>query len=147
MSEDLKAARKAHAIPDFEPRQGHLFKWPKGQLITSLVPSFDALDVQLKTGRHVQGRVVGRAQTNCCLMVMFDREIAATTMGDTIRTGSMPARDGDMPGLDMGKRVSRAAPCIPAASRPHLSCVSAASRLYFASISPGVRARQRARAE
>ena len=139
LAQDLKAARKAQDIHGFEPRQGHLLKWPKGQLITSLVPSFDAPDVQLKTGEQLQGRVVGRVQTNCCLMVTFDREIAAAT--DTVKTGVLPARDGAMPGLDKGKKVSRAPPL-------HIhGCILHASRMHLSSISPGVRARQRASAE
>ena len=120
LAQDLLAARKAQDIHDFEPRQGHLLKWPKGQLITSLVPSFDVPDVQLKTGEQLQGRVVGRVQTNCCLMVTFDREIAAAT--DTVKTGVLPARDGAMPGLDKGKKVG------PTYSL-HLGCISHASRL------------------
>ena len=39
MAEDLLEARKAHDIPAFEPRQGHLFKWSKSQLLTSLAHS------------------------------------------------------------------------------------------------------------
>ena len=35
----MLAARKAHGINDFEPRQGHLFKWSKSQLLTSLAHS------------------------------------------------------------------------------------------------------------
>ena len=124
LAQDLKAARKAQDIHDFEPRQGHLLKWPKGQLITSLVPSFDAPDVQLKTGEQLQGRVVGRVQTNCCLMVTFDREIAAAT--DTVKTGVLPARDGAMPGLDKGKKVGRAPP-----APLHIHCISHVSRMYL----------------
>jgi hypothetical protein len=138
LAQDLLAARKAQHINDFEPRQGHLLKWPKGQLITSLVPSFDAPDVQLKTGEPLQGRVVGRVQTNCCLMVTFDREIAAAT--DTVKTGMLPLRDGAMPGLDKGKKVGAPPPL-------HIHCISAASHMDLASISPGVRAPRRAYAE
>ena len=134
LAQDLLAARKAQDIHDFEPRQGHLLKWPKGQLITSIVPSFDVPDVQLKTGEQLQGRVVGRVQTNCCLMVTFDREIAAAT--DTVKAGVLPARDGAMPGLDKGKKVG------PTYSL-HLGCISHASRLDL----PGVRACQCASAE
>ena len=52
------------------------------------MPSFDAPDVQIKTGDQIQARVVGRVKTNCCLMLTFDREISAAT--DTVRTGGLP---------------------------------------------------------
>ena len=127
----MLAARKAHGINDFEPRQGHLLKWPKGQLITSLVPSFDERDVQLKTGKQLQGRVVGRVQTNCCMMVTFDREITAAT--DTVK-GELPARDGAMPGLDKGKKVGPTY-CIHLFFWLYLACISARSPQVYVRVS------------
>ena len=91
------------------------------------MPSFDAPDIQLKAGGPLQGRVVGRSQTNCCLMVSFDRDISAET--DTVKSGALPPRDGKLPGLDKGAKARRALPPSPS------------PRLLFARISHASRTR------
>ena len=96
------------------------------------MPSFDAPDIQLKAGGPLQGRVVGRSQTNCCLMVSFDRDISAET--DTVKSGALPPRDGKLPGLDKGTKARRALPPSPS-PRLLLARTSHASRTRLARIS------------